>query len=175
MTTTTTYDQTWDLLERALESIVYTRDPLPDGHPRFRLRRDDGANYAVLFIFTYNPNTYRPDEMRHTRHEFVVPCATYHEEAWRRWVFDRILAIETHETCESFQVILPDICRHCGSGADPDGDHTCPCPYRDEDCPTHTGPRTYRPYAPHHGNGWDPYTFWPEHDPAEKAKAPGDD
>lgn len=133
------HDQTWDLLEEALSEIDYTRDPLPEGSPRFRLRRDDIDNYAVLFIFTYNPNTYRPDEMRHTRHEFVVPVATYRKEAWIRWVFERILAIETHETTECFQV------------------------------------NGVRLYAPHHGNGWDPYTLWYDGHPDEQAKAPGDD
>lgn len=32
----------------------------------------------------------------------------------------------------------PDfICHHCGSPPDADGDHSCPCPYRDEECPDH--------------------------------------
>jgi hypothetical protein len=35
----------------------------------------------------------------------------------------------------------PDfICHHCGSPPDADGDHSCPCPHRDEDCPDHTRP-----------------------------------
>lgn len=29
------------------------------------------------------------------------------------------------------------ICWHCGSPPDADGDHSCPCPYRDEECPDH--------------------------------------
>lgn len=28
-------------------------------------------------------------------------------------------------------------CRHCGALAEEDGDHSCPCPYRDEECPDH--------------------------------------
>jgi len=28
-------------------------------------------------------------------------------------------------------------CRHCGKPPDADGDHSCPCPYRDDDCPDH--------------------------------------
>lgn len=132
-------DQTWDVLQQALDSIVYKRDPLPEGRERFQLYREDGANYAVLYIFTYNPNTYRDGEMRFTRHEFVVPVATYHRAGWTRWVFDRIASIELHETTEHFFV---------------DGE---------------------RIYAPHHGNGWDPYAFWPGHDYSEKLKAPGDD
>lgn len=130
------YEQTWGALQVALDSITYTRD-LPPGQ-RFRLIRHDEDNHAVLYVFTYNPNTYWPDEMRHTRHEFVVPVATYSQATWVRWVFDRIASIEHHETCESFQV---------------DG---------------------VRIYAPHHGNGEDPYAFWPGGTIEDKAKAPGD-
>lgn len=134
----TVYAQTWDVLEEALQSIRYTRDIEP-GWRRFRLVRDEAHNYAVLYIYTHNPNTYRPEEIRHTRHEFVVPVATYHRAAWIRWVFECFLRIEQHETCESFQV---------------DG---------------------RRVYAPHHGNGWDPYTLWYDGHPDEQAKAPGED
>lgn len=168
------HEQTWDVLEEALADIDYTRDPLPDGHPRFRLHRDDEANWARLDIFTYNPNTYRPDEMRHTRHEFVVPVATYRREAWVRWVFDRILSIEQHETTECFQLSDYDACEHCGAHDNLTGDHTCTCPKRDGEC-HHRAPWMYRPYAPHHGNGWDPYTIWYDGHPDEQAKAPGDD
>lgn len=130
--------QTWDVLEQVLGRIRYTRDEVA-GSRRFMLIRDDEANYAVLYIYTHNPNTYRPEEIRHTRHEFVVPVVTYHADSWIRWVFDRIAAIEHHETCESFQV---------------DG---------------------VRVYAPYHGNGWDPYAFWPGGSAEERAKAPGED
>jgi hypothetical protein len=134
------YEQTWDVLAEALTEITYERDPLPDWHSqRFQLSRDDEHNYAVLFIFTYNPNSYDTASMRLTRHEFVVPVATYHKAAWTRWVFDRILSIETHETTEFFKV---------------------------------GGKRVY---APHHGNGWDPYTMWYDGHPDEQRKAPGDD
>jgi hypothetical protein len=162
--------QTWDLLKLALDD--YKRDE-PPGR-RFQLVRDDESNFCVMYVFTYQPNTYRPTEMRHTRHEFVVPVATYHRAAWQRWVFDRIAQIELHETCEAFQVEDPSACIHCGSHDDPDGDHTCRCPRRDGEC-EHVGPWMVRPYAPHHGNGWDPYTIWYDGHPHEQAKAPGDD
>jgi len=32
-----------------------------------------------------------------------------------------------------------------------------------------------RLYSPYHGNGWDPYALWPEGDPVERAKSPGED
>lgn len=30
-----------------------------------------------------------------------------------------------------------DRCRHCGKPPEADGDHSCPCPHRDDDCPDH--------------------------------------
>lgn len=177
-----TREQTWDLLAESLAAIDYTRDPVPGR--RFQLDRDDEANYAVLYIFTYNPNTYRPKEMRHTRHEFVVPVATYHKAAWQRWVFDRIASIELHETCESFQVrdeskCTPECtCKLCGHAAtDHDGRYSSCRGHGD--CVDHRftceDGHYYRPYAPHHGNGEDPYAFWPGGTVKEKAKAPGED
>ena len=76
-------EQSWDLLEEALSEIVYTRDAPPGD--RFKLVRADEENYAVLYIFTYMPDSFDPERMRHTRHEFVVPVATYHKEAWTRF------------------------------------------------------------------------------------------
>ena len=178
-------EQTWDLLQRALDSIDYRREPPPSGR-RFALVRDDDSNYAVLYVFTYNPNTYRPEEMRHTRHEFVVPVATYHQRQWVRWVFDRIVSIEMHETTEHFFV---------KTGEYPDDDKCADCQHearhhdgRASSCVECDGPSnqyrhrfvpsdpTYeRLYSPYHGNGWDPYSLWPEGDPIERAKAPGED
>jgi hypothetical protein len=167
------YEQTWDLLQLALDDIRYTRDEWA-GARRFSLSRDDGANYAVLFVFTHNPNTYRPDEIRHTRHEFVVPVATYDQATWTRWVFERIKSIEVHETCESFLVADHEACVHCGAHDEPDGDHSCSCPQRDGDC-DHSGPWMVRAYAPHHGNGEDPYVEWHLGTAQQAAKAPGED
>lgn len=45
-------------------------------------------------------------------------------------------------------------CRHCGKPPEDDGDHSCPCPYRDDDCPDHpliVSPITSSP--------------WPENEP----------
>lgn len=130
--------QTWDLLEQVLTEIEYKRDEPP--LQRFQLvRREDELNYCILNVFTYNENTYKPGQMRCTRHEFVVPAATYNEAAWLRWVFDRVVSIEVHETAEQFFF------------------------------------RGKRTYAPHHGNGWDPYVLWYDGHPDEQAKAPGED
>jgi len=45
-------------------------------------------------------------------------------------------------------------CRHCGSPPESDGDHSCPCPYRDDDCPDH--PLVVSPIIA---------TPWPEDEP----------
>ncbi len=128
-------DQTWDLLQAALDSITYKDDS------RFGLHRDDAANYAVLYVYVHAPNTYTdpPREDRFTRHEFIVPVATYDQANWTRWVFERVKTIEIHETCEWFKV---------------DGE---------------------RIYAPHHGNGEDPYMEWHLGTLEQVSKAPGDD
>ena len=131
------HEQSWDLLQQALDSIEYTRD-VPPGD-RFKLVRDDESNFAVLHIYSYNPDSFAPDKMRWTSHEFVVPVATYHQAAWTRWVFDRIMGIEMHEACESFKV------------------------------------NGVRVYGPHHGNGEDPYAFWPGGTREQKRKHPGQD
>ena len=31
-------------------------------------------------------------------------------------------------------------CHHCGKPDEADGDHSCPCPYRDEECHDHPKP-----------------------------------
>lgn len=174
-------EQTWDILKEALDSIEYKREP-PPGR-RFQLIRDDENNYAQLNIFTYNVNTYAPDEMRHTRHEFVVPVTTYNRNAWIRWVFDNILKIETHETTEFFFVKdeskckIDCLCRECScKNTKHDGRYSkCSgCGMLDHRFVCENG-HYRRLYAPHHGNGWDPYTFWPGHDVSEKRKQPGDD
>lgn len=36
-------------------------------------------------------------------HFFPVPTATYNERTWRRWVFERCLAVENHEMGEWFR------------------------------------------------------------------------
>lgn len=126
------YDQTWDELQRFLEHGFSYEDGC-----KVELHRDDPANYAVLYIWLHAPNTYRPlvevedlgtayqeprfeREDRYTRHEFVVPVATYDYVNWRRWVFERLCTAARHEVCEWFmdngvRVFAP----HHGAGEDP--------------------------------------------------------
>lgn len=152
----TVYEQTWHILQTVLANHRY------EDFSRLRLEADDESNHAVLCVYIHAPNSYKgqPGSRvdRHTRHEFLVPCATYDYENWQRWVFDRLVSISRHEVGEWFQETDPLACPHCGSREE--GDHTCPCPARDAECTEH-GPVWYRRvYPPHHGDGEDPYVTW---------------
>jgi hypothetical protein len=75
-------------------------------------------------------DAYHPDRPRPVYFYFPVPAATYDERSWRRWLFDRILDVETHEAMEHFRLIW--------TGKD------------NQDF-------MERPYSPSHGPGNDPY------------------
>lgn len=68
-------------------------------------------------------------------HYFAVPPATYNEQSWTRWLFDRLGDVDTHERMEDFAIVV---------------DHTIG---PDGEADVHLD----RPYAPNHGPGWDPY------------------
>lgn len=42
-------------------------------------------------------------------------------------------------------VTVTEACRHCGRLPDADGDHSCPCPYPDHECPDHGRPPAPNP------------------------------
>jgi hypothetical protein len=50
-------------------------------------------------------DAYHPERPRPVYFYFPVPAATYDERSWRRWVFDRILDVETHEAMEHFAFV----------------------------------------------------------------------
>lgn len=91
------------------------------------MTRDTGSpeqgSGLTLCIQTVSFDTYHPDRGRSYRvlHTFPVPPATYNRQSWTRWLFDRYVAVLTHEAMEFFQVA------------------------------------GYRPFAPNHGPGHDPY------------------
>lgn len=60
----------------------------------------------TLIVTTVGYDSYHPDrgETYRVRHFFPVPPATYNEQSWRRWLFDRLIAVETHEAAEFFQI-----------------------------------------------------------------------
>lgn len=44
---------------------------------------------------SYHPGRYRP-----VMHYHPVPAATYNRQSWERWIIDRVLDTECHESCE---------------------------------------------------------------------------
>lgn len=107
------------------------------------LQRDDDhgrgeARGLTLAILADTMDAYHPDRRRPVMHYFIVPAATYDERSWMRWVFDRILDIETHEACEYFTLIWNS--------------------HREAEYGDLVVDEVVRPYAPAHGPGNDPYT-----------------
>lgn len=120
----------------------------------------------TLSIITTSYDTYHPERGRTYRviHDFAVPPATYNRQSWQRWLFERYQDVLRHEGMEAFALTAgpeaEDECADCPHWATAhDGrDSTC----HGGDCGDHRfrakKPRLYRPYAPNHGPGNDPYT-----------------
>lgn len=112
-------EQTWDELDRFLKEGFSYED-----FSRAKLERHDEDNYAVLYVFLHAPNSYIGSpghrEDRHTRHEFIVPVATYNYENWRRWVYERLCSAALHEVGEWFMDKgVRVFANHHGNGSDP--------------------------------------------------------
>jgi hypothetical protein len=97
----TTYKEGWDF-------VMYDRD------------RGQGSKGLTLSIYIEEPDTYHPEKMTRIVHHFIVPAASYNERSWRRWLFERILEVERHESAEFFQIdgVRP-YAPHHGPGNDP--------------------------------------------------------
>lgn len=67
----------------------------------FALVNEDGA--LRLRILTVCEDAYSPGTTMRLAHLFPVPTATYNEKSWRRWIFERCLAVENHEMGEWFR------------------------------------------------------------------------
>lgn len=82
--------------------------------------RDTGCEGLTLSITTDTVNSYHPEQSIHVQHLFIVPAATYNEQSWRRWLFERFLDVEKHETMEFFTIdgVKPFAANH-GPGFDP--------------------------------------------------------
>lgn len=89
------------LLQSLIERLEYR-----EGWTFSLVHMDRGQGSVGLTFYavgTY-PDTYQPDRMIRVAHLFPVPPAAYNEQSWRRWLFDRIREIETHESAEFFQI-----------------------------------------------------------------------
>jgi len=91
------------------------------------------AGGLTLIVTTLTTNSYHPEDTDYrVNHYFIVPAATYDERAWTRWLFDKVVDVETHEAAEFFRLVV-----------DPG-----------EDMATYE-----RPMAPIHAPGANPYTI----------------
>lgn len=84
------------------------------------LDRGQGSEGLTLSIFITEPDAYHPEQLRSVVHYFPIPPAAYDYRSWRRWLLDRILEVNLHETCEGFTVagVKPYAPSH-GPGNDP--------------------------------------------------------
>ena len=82
--------------------------------------------------------TYSDDPLAQNRRWHWLMIANGHltDSVWQEALGHRILAAHgPGETCADCP------CWHCGTTEnDPDGDHSCPCPHHDNDCPWHKNP-----------------------------------
>lgn len=61
---------------------------------------------------------------------------TRNDSGWHHVRFCPVPVVERILAARGVSV-QADTCRHCGKLPEADGDHSCPCPYRDDDCPDH--------------------------------------
>jgi hypothetical protein len=69
------------------------------------LDRGQGSKGLTLIIQRHGPDTYHPEISIRVNHYFPVPPAAYDERSWRRWLFDRLVDVETHEAMEFFVLL----------------------------------------------------------------------
>ena len=101
-------------LKNIIDHLKLTTKPnwsfrLYDDYPRDT--RDDGEGdrvigYGMTLIIKIDEIDAYHGEVEHrvVNHLFIVPAATYDYVSWRRWVFDRIMDVQTHEMMEGFEV-----------------------------------------------------------------------
>jgi hypothetical protein len=65
-----------------------------------------GGSKGLFFVITtYGQGAYDPDkqDMR-VSHQRIIPAERLDKKAWRRWLFEQILQVETHEAMEFFAI-----------------------------------------------------------------------
>lgn len=67
--------------------------------------RDDKTCHGLtLIIYVLGPNSEDATKIIHVSHWFPVPPATYDKREWCRWLFERCMDVERHETMEFFKI-----------------------------------------------------------------------
>lgn len=131
-----------EILEDLVGRLRYRRDLgwqvwLEDDLQRDKPGRHIGESRGMtLVVQRRGRDTYHPDLTLAVNHYFPVPAATYNEQSWTRWLFDRLGDVDTHERMEDFAFVSVP---HSIEGG------------------RSTPQRMERPYAPVHKPGWDPY------------------
>ncbi len=121
-------------LAELVEKLEYRKDR--GWEVRLEARdRGQGSSGLTLVVQRCGPDSYNPDQILRVNHFFIVPAAAYDMRSWRRWLFDRLGDVDTHERMEDFKFVIP------GDGAQ-------------------TPDFVERPYAPHHQPGADPYQIF---------------
>jgi hypothetical protein len=120
--------------------------------------RGQGSRGLTLIVNITGPDSYHPERPVSVNHLFPVPPAAYDSRSWRRWLFDRLSDVDTHERCEWFRVELTEGAEH-RSWVDNDTAVRCACLHGADHYDDSPPPpvRLDRPYAPSHGPGNDPY------------------
>ena len=78
---------------------------LEDDCQRDKPGRHAGESRGLtLIVQRRGPDTYNPASIMVVNHYFAVPPATYDKRSWRRWLFDRLGDVDTHERMEDFVI-----------------------------------------------------------------------
>lgn len=104
---------TYDILERVVDEAKCK--------PGWFFSLVDGPNKSkVLHITLEETNNYDHSQKFMVTHCHPVPCATFNEKSWRRWVFEQCLRTMNHEIGEAlnFNGVRPFAPMH-GPGEDP--------------------------------------------------------
>ena len=99
-----------DILASLIERLDYRTDlgwkvRLADDLQRDKPGRHAGESRGLtLIVERHGRDTYNHDVPMEVWHYFIVPAATYDERSWRRWLFDRLGDVDTHERMEDFVI-----------------------------------------------------------------------
>ena len=99
-----------EVLARLVDKLDYRQHMgwrvwLEDDLQRDKPGRHTGESRGLtLIVQRCGPDTYNHDQIMAVNHYFPVPPATYDERSWRRWLFDRLGDVDTHERMEDFVV-----------------------------------------------------------------------
>jgi hypothetical protein len=66
--------------------------------------RGQGSEGLTLVINLTGPDSYHTERTISVNHYMIVPAASYDERAWQWWLLQQLLAVESHEACEFFQI-----------------------------------------------------------------------